>query len=87
MVYSGDEPEGDESGDMSGDDAAAMGPSGDMPAPQGQPADSVGAALKIVMQLLQSASAGGDQSGAAQDQFAAGFGGGGAAPPSMAQKL
>jgi hypothetical protein len=81
MVFAGDEPEGDTEGaDMSEDDASAMGPSGDAPmgggspAPQGQPADSVGAALKIVMGILQDAESSGP-GGSASDQFSAGFNG------------
>jgi hypothetical protein len=77
MVYPGDEPEEDETGDMSGDDAAAMGPSGDEPASQGEPADSVGAALKLAMTILQSAASGGAGPNNAADNFASGFG----APP------
>lgn len=72
VVYSGDEPEGGETGDMSGDDADAMGSAGDQPAPpQGEPADSVGAALKIAMTILQGAASGGSD---AAGNFAAGFG-------------
>lgn len=83
-VYAGDEPEGGDS-DMSGEDADAMGPGGAAPAVQGQPADSVGAALKIAMDLLKSDASGGSAPGNADDQFAAGFG---ATPPSapVAQK-
>ena len=82
-VYDGDEPEAAEMGDMSGDDTAAMGPSGDEPA--GQPADSIGAALKMAMDILKADASGGDAPGNAADQFAAGFG---AKPPGgqIAQK-
>lgn len=74
-VYAGDEPEEGDGGDMSMDDTAAMGDAGDQAAPQGEPADSVGAALKIVMGILQGATQGGS---APADNFAAGFG----TPPS-----
>lgn len=78
MVYAGDEPEGGDAGDTSGDDADAMGSAGDQsapdggaPTPQGQPASSVGAALKIAMTILQGAASGGSD---AAGNFAAGFG-------------
>lgn len=88
LVYSGDEPDND-SGDMSDDDADAMGaagaapaPSGgDMGSPQGQPADSVGAALKIALDILNADKSGGDSSGNADSQFAAGFSGSQAPTP------
>ena len=99
-IYSGDEPEGDSGGGMddgSEDDADAMGPAGDMPAgggggmgggapaPQGQPASSVGDAMKIVMSILQGA--GGPPGGpSADDSFSAGFGGQAGAGASIAQK-
>ena len=89
MVYSGDEPDstgGDT--DMSGDDAAAAGAggaaggaggaAGDMgggsgSGAAGQPADSVGAALKIAMDILQSDKSSEGAPGNADDQLAAGF--------------
>ncbi len=74
MVYPGDEPEGGEPGDMSGDDVAAMGAEGDMPA--GQEAVSVGEAMKMVVDILKGSGGGGDAEGA----FTAGFGDGGGAP-------
>lgn len=74
-VYSGDEPEGGESGDMSEDDANAMGTAGDQPAPEGQSADSVGAALKLAMDILQQDASSEGAPGSAADQFAAGFSG------------
>lgn len=78
-IYAGDEPEEGE-GNQSEDDVVAMGPVGDQPAPEGKPADSDGAALKIVMDMLREAASGGP--GNADAQFAAGFGGpqAGAAP-------
>lgn len=86
IVYAGDEPEGSDEGDMSEDDANAMGPAGAAPAPnggapppQGQSAGSVGEALKIVMGILQDADSSG--TGGAADQFAAGFTGSQAATP------
>lgn len=77
MVYPGDEPEGAEPGDASQDDVDAMGPGGDQPA--GQSADSVGAALKIAMDILQAGASGGG--GAEASFMAAGGPPGGAAPP------
>lgn len=89
LVYAGDEPSDSDSdvsdddadamdagggaGAGPGGGAAMGGPGGGVPAPQGQPADSIGAALKIVMTILQ-----GDQSsqgggGSPDDQFSAGF--------------
>lgn len=76
-VYAGDEPEEGDGGDMSGDDVGAMGGAGDQSA--GQPASSVGAALKLVMGILQEATSGGP--GGAEDQFSSGFGGGGGTMP------
>jgi hypothetical protein len=89
VIYSGDEPESGGAGDTddgSEDDADAMGPAGDAPAggasamggggasdAQGQPADSLGAALKIVMTILQSAQSSQGAPGNADSQFAAGF--------------
>lgn len=82
-VYAGDEPDEGAGGDMAGGDAmAAGGAPPPPPAPQGTPADSIGAALKAAMDILQSDASGGDQPGNAQDQFASGFG---AAPPSGGQ--
>lgn len=74
MVYAGDEPEG---GDLSEDDANAMGggaQAGATPSSGGQPADSVGAALKIVMTILQENQSSQGAPGGSQDQFEAGFG-------------
>ena len=78
-VYAGDEPDAG-SGDMSDDDTDAMGsagaapaPNGGAPAPQGQPADSIGAALKAAMDILQADASSQGAPGSADDQFAAGF--------------
>lgn len=82
IVYAGDEPEGDTEADMSEDDAAAMGPTGDMAAssaPEGRPADSVGAALKIVMDIMQADASG--EGGDAESQFSGGFTGSQAPTP------
>lgn len=79
IIYQGDEPEGD-TGDMSEDDANAMGPAGDAaapgggaPTPQGQPADSIGAALKAALDILNAAKSSEGAPGSADDQFAGGF--------------
>lgn len=75
-------------GDMGEDDVDAMGPAGAAPAPggampmggdnggspQGQPADSIGAALKIALDLMQADASSAGAPGSADDQFAAGFG-------------
>jgi hypothetical protein len=78
-VYAGDEPDAG-SGDMSDDDADAMGsagaapaPGGGAPPPQGQPADSIGAALKAALDILQSDASSQGAPGSADDQFASGF--------------
>lgn len=84
-VYAGDEPEEGE-GDMSTDDANAMGSAGDQPALEGKPADSDGAALKIVMDILREAASGAGGEGSAQDQFQSGFNGPGGAAPPVTQK-
>lgn len=64
-VYAGDEPEGDEGGDMAGG-------AGTGTAPQGVPADSPGAVLKAVLDILKADQSGG---GAAEDNFQSGFSG------------
>jgi hypothetical protein len=78
-VYAGDEPDAG-SGDMSDDDTDAMGsagsapaPGGGSPPPQGQPADSIGAALKAALTILQSDASSQGAPGSADDQFSAGF--------------
>lgn len=84
-VYAGSPPDAG-SGDMSDDDADAMGPAGGAPAPdggsggmagggaaQGQPADSVGAALKLALDLLNADKSSEGAPGNADDQMAAGF--------------
>jgi hypothetical protein len=82
VVYAGDEPEGGEpEGDESEDDADAMGPAGGAPggaptaapAPEGQPASSIGEALKIAMTIMQEDKSSEGAPGNADDQFAAGF--------------
>lgn len=82
LVYAGDESES--GGDMSEDDAD-LGPAGGAPAggdmgggmagsaPQGQPADSIGAALKAAMTILQSDASSQGGPGSADDQLNAGF--------------
>lgn len=83
MVYPGDEPDAGVDGDMSEDDDDAMGGAGGGPggAPMGgaagssgQPADSIGQALKLAMDILQSDKSSEGAPGSADDQFAAGFG-------------
>lgn len=94
VVYQGDEPEGDTEGsDLSEDDADAMGPEGDAPmgggapAPQGQPAASVGEALKLVMSILQENQSSQGAGGSSEDQFASGYNAPQAPTPAgMAQK-
>ena len=76
-VYPGDEPDSG-SGDMSDDDADAMGSAGAAPAPSGGAsggveADSIGAALKAAMTILQADQSSEGAPGSADDQFAAGF--------------
>lgn len=89
-VYSGDEPEGGDEADMSEDDAGAMGsageapaPDGGAPAPQGQPADSIGAALKIALDIMNSDKSSEGAPGNANDQFNAGFSAPQAPTPAM----
>lgn len=83
-VYAGDEPDSGEGGsaddgseddaDTMGDaDAAPAGVMGGVSAPQGQPAASDGAALKITMTILQSAASSQGGPGSADDQLNAGF--------------
>jgi hypothetical protein len=86
-VYPGDEPDsGGGADDGSEDDADAMGAAGAAPAPgggaggaggaggpQGQPADSIGAALKIALDLLNADKSSEGAPGNADDQLAAGF--------------
>lgn len=83
-VYAGDEPDAG-AGDMSEDDADAMGGAGDMPAPgggaaggappaaQGQPADSIGAALKAALDIMNADKSSEGAPGNADDQLNAGF--------------
>lgn len=80
LVYAGDESES--GGDMSEDDADTMGAagaapgggmSGGTPTAQGQPADSIGAALKAAMTILQSDASSQGGPGNADDQLNAGF--------------
>lgn len=89
-VYSGDEPEGRDEADMSEDDAGAMGPAGEAPAPsdgapapQGQPADSIGAALKIALDIMNSDKSSEGAPGNANDQLNAGFSAPQAPTPAM----
>lgn len=72
MVYAGDEPD---PGDMSSDDASAMGAAGGAPAAQGTPADSIGTALKAAMDIMNAAKSSSGAPGNADDQFAAGYSG------------
>jgi hypothetical protein len=84
LVYAGDESESGGDADMSEDDAD-LGPAGGAPAggdmgggmagsaPQGQPADSIGAALKAAMTILQSDASSQGGPGNADDQLNAGF--------------
>ncbi len=89
MVYAGDEPEDDDGGaDMSEDDAdigmgdggaaggggggASMGGAGGSVG--GKPADSIGAALKEAMTILQADASSEGAPGSAEDQFSSGFG-------------
>ena len=81
MVYAGDEPD-TESGDMSADDAGAMGAAGGAPAPAGggmgggaagQPASSVGEALKLAMDIMQTDKGSEGAPGNSDDQLAAGY--------------
>jgi hypothetical protein len=88
-VYPGDEPDaggGDMGGgsDMGEDDTDAMGAAGDAAAPpggggggaggeQGQHADSVGAALKIALDIMNSDQSSAGAPGSADDQLASGF--------------
>jgi hypothetical protein len=92
MVYAGDEP--DDSGDMSGDDADAMGAAGAAPAggggmggsSGGQPADSIGAALKIAMDIMNSAASSAGAPGSADDQMSAGYSSSKAPTPATGMK-
>ena len=84
MVYAGDEPDMGGGADTSADDADAMGAGGAAPAggasmgggssPQGVPADSIGAALKAALDILQADKSSEGAPGNAEDQFQAGFG-------------
>jgi len=92
LVYDGDEPEEGETGDMSEEGVAAMGPGGEEPANSGQPAASMGEALKMAMDIMQKHGEGGPDG--AQANFDAGFTGpqaptpaGGGGGPGMPQKF
>ncbi|MGD0109417.1 MAG: hypothetical protein ABSC06_36105 [Rhodopila sp.] len=83
MVFAGDEPDSGDGGDMSDDDADASAPpgggaggggaGGGMAAPQGTPADSIGAALKAALDILNADKSSEGAPGNADDQLAAGF--------------
>lgn len=53
--------------------AAGAGDMGAQPSPQGQPADSIGAALKAALDILQADKSSEGAAGSADDQFAGGF--------------
>jgi hypothetical protein len=81
LVYAGDEPDAGGS-DMSEDDTDAMGAAGAAPATtggagmgatQGQPADSIGAALKLALDILNADKSSEGAPGNADDQFMGGF--------------
>ena len=87
LVYAGDEPDSGGGADMSEDDADAMGAAGGAAAggagappaagagggEQGVPADSIGAALKAALDILQAAASSAGAPGDAESQFAGGF--------------
>lgn len=95
-VYPGDEPDsGGDSADMSEDDVDAMGPAGAAPAgggggapsSQGQSADSIGAALKVALDIMNADKSSEGAPGNADDQLAAGFSASKSpTPASMGQK-
>jgi len=66
MVYAGDEPDADANDAPAGGGMAAA-------APQGTPVDSVGAALKAAMDILQADASSAGAPGSADDQLAAGY--------------
>lgn len=72
-VYQGDEPDGSDQDEGASEDDADIGaPS---PADQGgQHADSIGAMLKIVMEIAREASSSQGAPGSSESQFQAGFG-------------
>lgn len=71
VIYTGDEPEEAEGGDVSGDDAAAMGASGDAPA--GQPVASKGEAMKAILDIFNQDEG---AAGGAEASFTGAFGAG-----------
>jgi hypothetical protein len=82
IVYSGDEPDGDD-GESADDDAAVGGagsgvgggaPGAGGGAAGGQRVDSIGAALKAALDIMQEAASSAGAPGTADDQFASGFG-------------
>lgn len=79
-VYAGDEPDND---DMSGDDAAALGGAGGASDTQGMPADSIGAALKAALDILNADKSSDGAPGNADDQFQAGFSGSTSPTPAL----
>lgn len=79
MVYAGAAP-ADGGGDMSADDASAMGGAAGAGAgggmaggASGQPADSIGAALKLAMDILKGNQSSAGAPGTADDQLSAGY--------------
>lgn len=71
VIYTGDEPDEAEGGDMSGDDVAAMGASGDEPG--GQPVASKGEALKVILDIFNQDEG---AAGGAEASFTGAFGAG-----------
>jgi len=75
MVYSGDEPDGDDG--ESADDGAASGAGGPAAGAGdsggGQHCDSIGAALKAALDILQESASSAGAPGSADDQFSAGY--------------
>lgn len=76
LVFAGDEPS-DGGDDSSDDDADAMGgggaPASSSPSAQGIPADSVGAALKAALDIMNADQSSAGAPGDADSQFAGGF--------------
>jgi hypothetical protein len=91
LVYAGDEPEEDEGGAEDEGAEAGAGAGGGMAAgggeEAGQHADSVGAALKLAMDIMQEAENSAGAPGSSEDQFAAGFAGGAAPAPAAGPRL
>jgi hypothetical protein len=87
MVYSGDEPDDNEGaeGEAGAAGGAADAGAAGAGAAGGQHCDSIGAALKAAMDILQESENSAGETGSSEDQFTGGYGGDKGATPAAAR--